>query len=117
MGANRWLTTRSKNRRSASDGLARAVERDTLYVMTATVNPLEAVWTQREEVIYPSLFGAKSRGIFVLDREVFSTVFGHNPYAAARTVQGIYERAQVSRSADADVKPIRWRHIHATQEG
>jgi len=32
---------------------------------------LEAVWAQREEQIYPALFGPVSRGIFTLDQALF----------------------------------------------
>jgi Suppressor of fused protein (SUFU) len=38
-------------------------------------NPLEQVWTHREEVIYPDLFGAKSNGIFVIKAEMFQNTF------------------------------------------
>lgn len=37
---------------------------------------LESVWQQREEVIYPERFGTLSRGVFPLDFELFSGVFG-----------------------------------------
>lgn len=38
-------------------------------------NPLEEVWENREEVIYPRLFGPKARGIFVLNPDLFQKVF------------------------------------------
>jgi hypothetical protein len=36
---------------------------------------LEEVWEQREEVVYPGLFGPKARGIFVLDFDLFLKTF------------------------------------------
>jgi hypothetical protein len=40
--------------------------------MTAS---LESVWAHREEVVYPRLFGPKSRGIFVLESDLFLNTF------------------------------------------
>ncbi len=37
---------------------------------------LESVWQYREEVVYPERFGTLSRGVFPLDFELFSSVFG-----------------------------------------
>ena len=37
---------------------------------------LESVWQQREEVVYPERFGTFSRGVFPLDSELFSGIFG-----------------------------------------
>lgn len=37
---------------------------------------LESVWEEREERIYPELFGTESEGIFPLEGEMLSTVFG-----------------------------------------
>ncbi len=39
------------------------------------MDALERVWTHREEVIYPSLFGPTIRGTFVLSVELFNDVF------------------------------------------
>jgi hypothetical protein len=41
-------------------------------------NDLESVWEQREEVIYPHLFGDKLRGIFVLEPDLFLKTFGQD---------------------------------------
>jgi hypothetical protein len=40
--------------------------------MTAS---FESVWAHREEVVYPRLFGPKSRGIFVLESDLFLNTF------------------------------------------
>lgn len=36
---------------------------------------LEDVWEHREEIIYPRLFGPKTRGTFVLDFDLFTNTF------------------------------------------
>ena len=40
------------------------------------MSSLEAVWEQREEAVYPGLFGKVSRGIFALPSDLFDEVFG-----------------------------------------
>jgi hypothetical protein len=40
------------------------------------MDPLEKVWEYREEVLYPALFGKVSRGIFPLEAETFTRLFG-----------------------------------------
>jgi hypothetical protein len=41
-----------------------------------TKSALERVWNHREEVVYPRLFGQKARdGIFVLEYDLFTTIF------------------------------------------
>lgn len=37
---------------------------------------LEEVWRIREEEIYPALFGPRFRGIFPLQRDMFTGQFG-----------------------------------------
>jgi hypothetical protein len=39
---------------------------------------LHAVWREREEVIYPSLFGRPSRGILTLSPEIFTMTYGQD---------------------------------------
>jgi len=41
-----------------------------------TASSLETVWEHREEVLYPSLFGQVSRGIFLLPADLFTDDFG-----------------------------------------
>jgi hypothetical protein len=59
--------------------------------MNAAADPFQAVWADREEVIYPGLFGPKSRGIFVLDIEVFTKVFGQDAVDPRWLFQGVFE--------------------------
>ena len=39
---------------------------------------LEDSWKQREEQIYPSLFGGAGEGIYLLDASLFNNQFGIN---------------------------------------
>ena len=40
------------------------------------MNSLESVWEEREERLYPALFGPVSRGIFPLTVETFTQTLG-----------------------------------------
>lgn len=51
----------------------------------------EIVWELREEVIYPSLFGEKRNGIFVLSGELFTEVFQQNTYDPRWLTYGVLE--------------------------
>ncbi len=51
---------------------------------------LEEVWRIREEDVYPSLFGPVSRGIFVLDQEVFDA-FGVSDPDPRWLTHGVFE--------------------------
>ncbi|MEQ9038286.1 MAG: suppressor of fused domain protein [Silicimonas sp.] len=53
---------------------------------------LEEVWRIREEVIYPNLFGPVSRGIFVLDQELFDA-FGISDPDPRWLMHGVLEFA------------------------
>lgn len=54
-------------------------------------SPLEQVWAQREEVVYPTLFGQKSNGIFVLEAELFRNVFQQNEIDPRWLFYGVFE--------------------------
>lgn len=53
---------------------------------------LEEVWRIREEEVYPRLFGPVSRGIFVLDQEVFAA-FGVSDPDPRWLTHGVFEFA------------------------
>lgn len=57
------------------------------------ISPLERVWQHREEEVYPSLFGATSRGTFVLSGELFTGVFGQETYDPRWLHYGVIEFA------------------------
>ncbi|QJR13555.1 suppressor of fused domain protein [Usitatibacter palustris] len=59
--------------------------------MTAGTDPLEAVWEHREDVVYPGLFGSKSRGIFVLEAETFAKVIGEETIDPRWLFHGVFE--------------------------
>ena len=42
------------------------------------MSSLEEVWAYREETLYPALFGEMCRGIFPLNAELFSNIFGQD---------------------------------------
>jgi hypothetical protein len=52
---------------------------------------LEAVWAQREEVVYPGLFGEMSRGIFVLSIEIFTETFDQSSVDPRWLHHGVFE--------------------------
>jgi hypothetical protein len=54
---------------------------------------LEAVWEDREENVYPSLFGEESRGIFALSGEIFAGVFGQSRVDPRWLHHGVLEYA------------------------
>jgi len=60
--------------------------------MNAVPDPsLESVWEQREEEVYPSLFGPVSRGTFVLPRSLFADVFGQSKIDPRWLTHGVIE--------------------------
>jgi hypothetical protein len=54
---------------------------------------LEAVWAEREEIVYPRLFGPMSRGIFALDAEIFSKIFKQESIDPRWLTHGVFEFA------------------------
>lgn len=78
-------------------------------------NTLEGVWEHREELIYPQLFGPTSRGIFVLDRELFTNTFNQQEIDPrwlhfgvlefGPSVQGTYRYVTSGSSNPWDVEP------------
>ncbi len=55
------------------------------------ISPLERVWEQREESVYPSLFGPTFRGTFVPTGELFTGVFGQESFDPRWLHYGIIE--------------------------
>lgn len=60
---------------------------------------LESVWTEREDVIYPKLFGSVSRGIFVLSIEMFAQTFGQSEVDPRWLTHGVIEFAPTASRA------------------
>jgi hypothetical protein len=58
---------------------------------------LEEVWEQREEVVYPRLFGPKARGIFVLDFDLFAKTFKQNSVDPRWLHYGVLEHGPTDR--------------------
>jgi hypothetical protein len=58
---------------------------------------LESVWTQREELIYPQLFGPLSRGVFPLDYDLFSKRLGQSSVDPRWLHHGVLEYAPTNR--------------------
>lgn len=56
-------------------------------------NSLEAVWAEREESVYPKLFGPVSRGIFVLTPELFTNIFKQDSLDPRWLTHGVFEFA------------------------
>ena len=63
------------------------------------MDPLERVWTQREEVVYPGLFGPSSRGIFVLSSELFTDIFHQESVDPRWLTHGVHEYAPTAERA------------------
>jgi hypothetical protein len=57
------------------------------------MSSLEAVWEQREAVVYPELFGRASRGIFPLSFDLFAEVFGQSEVDPRWLHHGVFEFA------------------------
>lgn len=55
------------------------------------MSSLEEVWAYREDVLYPRLFGELSRGIFVLDAELFEGTFGQTDIDPRWLHLGVFE--------------------------
>ncbi|WP_167595121.1 suppressor of fused domain protein [Collimonas pratensis] len=55
------------------------------------MSSLEKVWEYREEQLYPRLFGQPGRGIFPLDLELFSEVFGNQAVDPRWLHLGVFE--------------------------
>ena len=53
----------------------------------------ERVWEHREEVIYPSLFGQKSRGIFTIQPEMLTGMFKQASFDPRWLHYGVFEYA------------------------
>lgn len=51
----------------------------------------EAAWEFREENLYPTLFGSKRQGIYVLDGELFTNVFHQESYDPRWLTHGVFE--------------------------
>jgi hypothetical protein len=58
---------------------------------------LEEVWEQREEVVYPRLFGPKARGIFVLDIDLFLKTFKQESVDPRWLHYGVLEHGPTER--------------------
>lgn len=58
---------------------------------------LEEVWTYREEVLYPDLFGSTRRGIFTLDQALFAQVFGEEQVDPRWLFLGVFEFAPTAQ--------------------
>jgi hypothetical protein len=56
-----------------------------------SVATLESVWADREERVYPELFGQMSRGIFPLDGELFTGMFAQSTYDPRWLTYGVFE--------------------------
>lgn len=54
---------------------------------------LEKIWKMREEVIYPTLFGPVSRGIFPLSQGLFAERFGQSDIDPRWLFHGVFEFA------------------------
>jgi hypothetical protein len=54
-------------------------------------NSLEGVWQDREERLLPELFGQKRNGIFVLNAEVFTDIFGAEEFDPRWLFLGVFE--------------------------
>lgn len=60
---------------------------------------LEEVWRQREEEVYPALFGPSRRGIFPLDLELFTRQFRQSEVDARWLTYGVFEFAPTEHRA------------------
>lgn len=60
-------------------------------------NSLEGVWEYREEVLYPQFFGAKRRGIFVLDADIFLKTFKQEALDPRWLHYGVVEHGPTNR--------------------
>jgi hypothetical protein len=58
---------------------------------------LEEVWEHREEVIYPRFFGPKSRGIFVLEFDLFAKTFKQESIDPRWLHYGVLEHGPTDR--------------------
>ncbi len=56
-------------------------------------NWFERVWSYREEDLYPSLFGATSRGIFPISAEILTSTFKQSTYDPRWLTHGVFEFA------------------------
>jgi hypothetical protein len=56
-------------------------------------NSLEAVWAEREEIVYPKMFGPASRGIFVLNADIFTKIFQQESIDPRWLTHGVFEFA------------------------
>lgn len=54
---------------------------------------LEEVWRQREEDVYPALFGPMSRGIFPMNAKLFQEQFGRTQIDPTWLMMGVFEYA------------------------
>lgn len=54
---------------------------------------LESVWADREDRVYPELFGQMSRGIFPLDGALFTGMFAQKTYDPRWLTYGVFEYA------------------------
>jgi hypothetical protein len=65
--------------------------------VTQSLPSLESVWEDREERIYPALFGPLSRGIFPLDMIIFTEVFGQESVDPRWLHYGVLEYAPIEK--------------------
>jgi hypothetical protein len=59
--------------------------------MGKIMNSLEGVWEHREEVLFPSMFGEKSEGIFTLSANIFTDIFQQESYDPRWLFLGVME--------------------------
>jgi hypothetical protein len=55
------------------------------------MDPLEQVWTYREDTLYPRLFGSPSRGLFPLEHDMFTQSFGQQEVDPRWLFLGVFE--------------------------
>lgn len=58
---------------------------------------LEGVWEAREEVIYPRVFGPRSRGIFTLDEDIFVKTMRQESADPRWLYHGVFEHGPTAR--------------------
>ena len=63
------------------------------FIGGLVTSSLESVWEFREEELYPSLFGEVRTGIFALEPELFTDVFGLEEYDPRWLHLGVFEFA------------------------
>jgi hypothetical protein len=67
---------------------------------------LEDVWRIREEEVYPALFGPRVRGIFPLQREMFTGQFGQSKVDPRWLHYGVFEFAPTETRHSGPVRNL-----------